>query len=241
MQGGVMQAFSLHLADDEGSSRASAKLTIQDVWTTVEETLQVPHDAIDGVQQRSAKRWDVTLQPHAFEIYKRIRDEQMGSEIRINTGKSVTISNPYEIITGVTVRKVPMYWSKQRVLQIFSKYGTVKSIKKERYRTADANGTTFEGLWNGNLYIQMILKERIPSGITIADTNIEIYYRSQEPTCRTCGLMGHKFYECRTPKTQRTNIFNLDDFPNLTQRQPPQDEIPEENTAQNTSGNDIDN
>ena len=65
-----------------------------------------------------------------------------------------------------------MYWSQHRVLGIFSRYGNVRSIKKEMYRDIDADGTTFSGLWNGNLRIQMVLKQRIPLGITISNTAI---------------------------------------------------------------------
>ena len=177
------------------------------------------HDRIDGIQQRNNKRWDVTLHPQSYETYSIIKRVHMGTEILLPTWKLVSIIDPQEVTTEVIVRKIPMFWSQHRVLNIFSKYGTVKNIKKERYRTTDADGTSFGGLWNGNLRISMVLKDRIPSGITISGISIEIFHRNQQPTCRTCGLVGHKFYECKTPRTERNNMFDIADFPDLPSRQ----------------------
>ena len=206
-----------------GNGSVPAKLDIKDVWSAVVKTLMVTHDMIDGVQQRSNRRWDVTLHPQAHQVYNRIKMTymHMDKEIKTRTGRVVKITDPLEVVTEVTVRKVPMYWSQQRVYSIFSKYGVVKSIKKERYRSADAEGTSFAGLWNGNLRIQMIVKNRIPSGITLSDITIEIFHKNQEPTCRKCGYSGHTFYECTTPMPERMNVFDMDDFPLLPTRQSP--------------------
>ena len=187
---------------------AAGKLDIKEVWHTVDRVLQVTHAHIDGVQQRNAWRWDVTLFPECQDTLDRIKFEYMDSEIQICNDKSVKIFDPLETVTEVTVRKVPMYWSYQRIVNIFSSYGSIKHIKKETYRNQDAEGTSFSGKWNGNLRIQMVIRSKLPSGITISDETIEIFHRNQEHTCRTCGLTGHKFYECDTPRPQRLNIFN---------------------------------
>ena len=195
------------------------KLDIKDVWYVVERILKVTHAQIDGVQPRTAKRWDVTLFPRYENICNGIKADYMDQNIPLYLGKVVRILDPLEIVTEVTVRKAPMWWTEHRIREIFSRYGTVKSIKKERYRDMDAEGTSFGGLWNGNRRIHMVIRNDIPSGITISETTLEIFHRGQHPTCRTCGMTGHKFYQCRTPKQQRENIFDEDEFPNLPNRQ----------------------
>ena len=199
-----------------------AKLDIKELWYTVDIILKVTHAHIDGVQQRNSRRWDVTLFPECQDTLDRIKYEHMDSEIHTCNGKIVRIIDPLEIVTEVTVRKVPMYWSYQRIVNIFSTYGSIKHMEKERYRDSDAEGTELSGKWNGNLRIQMIIRSKLPSGITISDETLEIFHRNQEHTCSTCGLTGHTFYECTTPKSQRLNIFDLDDFPGIPARPQPQ-------------------
>ena len=129
------------------------KLDIKEMWHTVDRILKVTHAHIDGVQQRKARRWDVTLFPECQDTLDRIKFEHMDSEIQTSNGKVVRIFDPLETVTEVTVRKVPMYWSYQRIVNIFSSYGNIKHIKKERYRDSDAKGTSLSGKWNGNLRI----------------------------------------------------------------------------------------
>ena len=219
--------FSVQAVQTTHSGRDAApgvKLDIKDVWSIVDQSMKVTHEQIDGVQQLSNRRWDVTLHPQARDVYTRLQIDFMDREITTSTGKLVKITDPLENITEVTVRKVPMHWNQRRVPTIFSKYGTIKHIRKERYRQQDAEGTTFIGLWNGSLRIKMVVRTPIPSGLTIADTTLEIFYRNQQPTCRTCGLIGHKFYECETQTVDRINVFNMGDFPELPtgQQQAPQ-------------------
>ena len=192
---------------------------MQEVWFTVSRILKVDHSKIDGVQQRSIRRWDVTLFPQYQSTFDRLKFDFMDSELRICNDKIVRIIDPLETVTEVTVRKVPMYWSNMRIVKIFEGYGVIKNIRKERYSNEDAEGTPFVGLWNGNLHIKMVLRTKIPSGITISGETIEIFHRDQDHTCRTCGLPGHKFFECRTPKAERLNVFSLEDFPPGVTRQ----------------------
>ena len=211
-------SFSVQAVVPHGSVGVT-KLDMKDVWSAVEQEMGITHDHIDGVQQWSNRRWDITLQPQSQEIYNNIQIGYMEKQFRTATGKLVKITDPLETVTEITVRKVPMYWSQHRVLAIFSKYGIVKHMRKERYRHTDAEGTTFTGLWNGNLRIQMVIKAAIPSGITISGVTLQIFHYGQQPTCRTCGIVGHLFYECKTPRPQRRNVFNLEDFPELPTRQ----------------------
>ena len=78
------------------------------------------HAQIDGVQSRSFRRWDVTLFPEFQDTLDRIKCEHMDTELQICNGKVVRILDPLETITEVIVRKVPMYWSQQRIINIFS-------------------------------------------------------------------------------------------------------------------------
>ena len=81
-----------------GTAAAAVKLDIKDVWSAVEQYMQVTHDQIDGVQQLSNRRWDVTLQPQARNVYNRVKIEYMDRELTTSTGKLVKIVDHLENI-----------------------------------------------------------------------------------------------------------------------------------------------
>ena len=73
--------------DDE----PAVKLDIKDVWSAVEQSMLVTHDKIDGVQQLSNRRWDVTLHPQARDVYTRVKVDFIDKEFTTRTGKLVKI------------------------------------------------------------------------------------------------------------------------------------------------------
>ena len=73
------------------------------------------HDQIDNVQQHSNRRWYVTPHPQEHEVYTEITCiKKLEHELE----KIVKITDPLEMITTVTVHKVSMYLSQQKVIYL---------------------------------------------------------------------------------------------------------------------------
>ena len=163
-------------------------------------------DNIVGVQNISNNRVVIKVVPHKFE---EIMDEYEDKEIVINAGvvRVINLSNSFSY---VSIRNAPFELENDILQELFSRYGKVYEMRMNRFSTGP-----FTGLFNGVRTAKMIIKQNIPSSVTIRGHNIAFLYNGQIKTCFKCGLTGHLAKDCEVAKAGRPNIFEEEDFPEI--------------------------
>ena len=208
--------FRVNLVRDPNNR--NAQLYIQDVYEFVEYEMEVSYEDIVGLQRRGLHSYDVMIKREEYDKYIDTLNGFKDRKIELSNRKIVTVINPYEQLTYVVVRGFPMHWEIEKMNRIMSYYGEIRQVINERYNAKATEGTRYYGKWNGNIRYKMKLRTRIPCGLTVCDERLQIYYPEQEQACRKCDLGGHKWFNCKTPFRERTNIFNMEDFPELDEQ-----------------------
>lgn len=96
----------------------------------------------------------------------------------------------------VSVLDLPYGIPGDQVSTTMSKFGQVDSVIAEAHK----------GVYTGTRIVKMILRDAIPSRITIAGHTCTIFYRGQVRSCFRCGNAGHEAKKC----PQRENSQNHD-------------------------------
>ena len=112
-------------------------------------------------------------------------------------------------IKYVSVVGIPFEVPDRVVVEIMSRFGTVKDIKMNFYQQ------NLQGIANGTRCVKMIVQKDIPSCIKIGNKAINISYSGQLKTCYKCGYSTHIGSECTTEGNERINIWNDENFPLL--------------------------
>ena len=227
--------FRINLVRDPNNR--NAQLYIQDVYELVEYEIEVSYEDVVGVQRRGLHSFDIMIKREEYAKYIDILNGFKDRKIELSNGKIVTVINPYERLTYVVVRGFPMHWEIEKMNRIISYYGEIRQVINERYSAKAAEGTRYDGKWNGNIKYKMKLRTRIPCGITVCDERLQVYYPEQEQACRKCDLRGHKWFNCKTPFRERRNIFNMEDFPELDEEIIRGSILRNRNTEENENGN----
>ena len=203
----------------------------------VEYEIEVSYEDVVGVQRRGLHSFDIMIKREEYAKYIDILNGFKDKKIELSNGKIVTVINPYERLTYVVVRGFPMHWEIEKMNRIISYYGEIRQVINERYSAKAAEGTRYDGKWNGNIKYKMKLRTRIPCGLTVCDERLQVYYPEQEQACRKCDLRGHKWFNCKTPFRERRNIFNMEDFPELDEEIIRGSILRNRNTEENENGN----
>ena len=207
--------LGVELVDVPSSTpKASQFISVQDIHEVLHHVMKLKPTDLEGLQKNSPKpgRYDVYVK--SMEIYNsKNLNRLLYKKAKLCSGKTVLITKAFEETRSVRVKRMPMFWKCDKVKRIFSWYGDIHSVEREKWKTYDDfNG--YGGLWNGTYLIQMVVRRDIPSTITIAGHRLEVFYKGQPGTCWRCGG-DHLKSECTTPWRYFTNRFDIDDFPVL--------------------------
>ena len=197
-------------------------LKLSDVRELVKERLGVEDEELSGVQ-KFGKRFEFFVK-EAKTFYLKNLSNCLNKKYTLRNGKVVELTQAYEETTVVRVTKLPMYFTVPKLERIIGSYGKIKNIEEEQWR-ANAEGNDYDGLWNGNYRIRMIVEKPIPSTLEVDRRKFEIFYPGQDQTCFRCGK-AHMISQCRTPYGKRINNFKLSDFPPLSDPLPPLPPLP---------------
>ena len=188
-------------------------LYISDIYDVLIGRIGLDVDDIEGVQQQgpSPKSFEVLIASARVWNSKNM-DRYIGKKFDLGYGRIVTIDRPYEQLTHVIVKRIPMHWTRESLSKIFSWYGTVKRISRDSWRNRGTEDQHFNGRWNGSYKVAMKVTRAIPSSITVEGQRIEVHYRNQGLSCWRCGL-AHAKRDCETNWRDYVNRFNsFNDF-----------------------------
>ena len=120
--------FSIELVD---STSQHQSLYIEDIHEILINKMNLEHDDIEGVQSQgpSSKSFEVMISSMTVWNNKNISDA-LGKKINLSLRRVVIIDRPYEDLTHVIVKRIPMFWGPDKLQKIFNWYGNVKKIKK---------------------------------------------------------------------------------------------------------------
>ena len=118
-------------------------------------------------------------------------------------GKEITVSvkdhNFKE--TFVRIGDVPFEIHLDCVKTALQQFGTVLSIRRDKYKKGPENGY-FE-CFNGWITAKIAKSKEIPSYLKIGESQAFVKYPGQPETCRACGVIGHKANACPAIKVAR--------------------------------------
>ena len=90
------------------------------------EGIQVKTSNLDGY----AKSFEVKIS--SMEVWQRVGlDDYIGKSSKISYNRTIRIDRPYENLTHVIVKGVPMFWTKAKLEKLFNWYGRVKILQKD--------------------------------------------------------------------------------------------------------------
>ena len=89
----------------------------------------------------------------------------------------------------VYLRDCPPEVPNDVVLQFFSSYGVVHSVKRSKH-------AAFPVLHDGNRVVRMSLSKDIPSAVYVAGFDCRVWYARQPPQCSICNKSGHRNRDC---------------------------------------------
>ena len=190
-------------------------LDYNDVYEVLEKFLHLHPDDLEALQMHGPNPRRVDVSTRSIGIWS-TRDlfTQINKKFALSSGKNVTICRPYDDYTDIRVKRIPLFWSTEKIKRIFNFYGEVKSIVEERIKAPDTH-KDYSGLRNGNYKLKMNLKRAIPSTLIISDHKFEIWYKGQVPSCWRCGK-AHRKSDCRTKFDNFVNKFSYDEFPEIS-------------------------
>ena len=189
-------------------------LKLSDVREVIKDKLGLLPEELSGVQ-KIGKRYEFGIK-QSKTFYDKNVLSFVDKKYTLTSGKIIELTQAYEESTTVRVTKMPMYFSYDKVQRIFTKYGTLKKIEEEKWKVGTDDPNDYDGLWNGNYRIKMIVEKPIPSTLEVDGRRFEIFYPGQDKTCFRCGR-DHliSVAGCQTPRSKHVNRFVMDDFPPL--------------------------
>lgn len=174
----------------------------------------------------------VFIQMTSFEVACRYEEEHNLKHAFPFKGKKFAIHVYVDRgLTTVRVHDLPPTVSNTTVHEFMQQFGTVSSVSKERWKHY------FPGIFNGVRIIHIILKQPIPSYITISGFQTYCSYIGQQSTCRVCSKAAHPKQKCAEstaipscskPSTHTkpaSEAISETDFPPLTTGQGPSSTI----------------
>lgn len=191
------------------------RLGENDIYEVLESIMDLePEEDLETIQMLSphSRRVDIATKCEAVWREKDLFSF-MDKQFELENGKIVLISRPFEELTSVNVKRIPIFWKKELVERIFSWYGTVKSASKEYFRSSSRNN--YKHIYNGNWKIKMKIHKAMPSTLIVQQSKFEIYYFGQDQTCWRCGR-AHQNADCKVwAYKDYINRFDLEAFPEL--------------------------
>ena len=96
-------------------------LYISDIWDVLVGRMDLELEEIEGVQSQgpSPKSFEILIASEQIWLDKNV-DTYIGRKFSLGFGGSVTIERPYEQLTQVIVKRVPMCWTRDFLQKIFS-------------------------------------------------------------------------------------------------------------------------
>ncbi|KAL3277850.1 hypothetical protein HHI36_013191 [Cryptolaemus montrouzieri] len=85
----------------------------------------------------------------------------------------------------------PIELSNNKIKDFLTRFGVVKYIRNEKY-----NGDALYKIENGIITAVIIIKNKIPSYITIDGLTLLVTYPNQQMTCMICDGIGHEKRDC---------------------------------------------
>ena len=166
--------FSVALVDPKDHE----SLYMSDVYEILIKRIGLRQDEIEGLQAHGSapKVFDVMVK--SLDIWgSRGIGSYIGRRYNLPNGRKVTVDTPYETLTQVIVKGVPMFWNREKMLRLFSWYGKVKKLSRDSWRKRDEDEKQFNGTWNGSYKVTM-------GGLGILTDSVVPYFR---PCFRVCS------------------------------------------------------
>ena len=210
---GKERMFSVELVD--GPRYGS--LYISDMHKLLCECIGLKMSEIVGLQQKVKDRDGLIkcfeVMVSSMDVWQRVGlDNIIGKTTVISYNRTIKVDRPYENLTYVVVKGVPMFWTKTKLEKLFNHYGRVKSLMKDTWNNKADSEQQFNGSWNGSYKVAMQVTKVIPSSLTVAGVRVEVHYRDQGISCWRCG-MSHRRSECDTQYKDFINRFeSFDEF-----------------------------
>ena len=197
----------------DSANQEQQSLYIPDIYDILIGKMLLDVSEIEGLQQQgpAPTSFEVLISSIGVWTLKGI-DRFIGKKFSLSNGRNVVIDRPYEQLTHVIIKRVPMCWNRDTLNRIFNWYGTVKRVSRDVWRNRDETEQQFNGTWNGSYRIVMKVSRAIPSSISVEGQRIEVHYRDQGISCWRCGL-SHLKKDCKTHYKEYVNRFrSLNEF-----------------------------
>ena len=165
------------------------------------------HDIL-GVQ--NLNRSKIVIKMNSNTVFENVMREFEDRILVFSSTRQVKVINLSASYSYVSIRNAPFEMDDGVLINILSRYGKVDSVRHNKFSVGP-----FEGLYNGVRTAKMRIRENIPSSCTISGHNVSFMYNGQVKTCFKCGLNGHLVKDCTTAISERVNIFDDDDFPEI--------------------------
>lgn len=101
--------------------------------------------------------------------------------------------------TYVRLLDVPFETSGEAVKAALQPYGSVLSIRREKYMSSEEND--YFPVLTGTVTVRITLEKHVPSYLQVSDQRVVVKYTGQPPTCMICNKTGHMAVACPAKKT----------------------------------------
>jgi len=114
---------------------------------------------------------------------------------------TVSVKDPNFKETFVRIGDVPFEIHLDCIKTALQQFGTVLSIRRDKYKKGPENG--YYECFNGWITAKIAKSKDIPSYLKIGESQAFVKYPGQPETCRACNVIGHKANVCPAMKAAR--------------------------------------
>ena len=140
----------------------------------------------------------VALKFHHEKDYEDFMRNSRGRRAAVVEGivAEIYIRSSQQLDHFVRLASLPFSTTDEEIQKALGKYGEVRMITRDRYKTSDPNRDYFEG-FNGYATVRMQMEKDIPEVLQFEAGKVKISYQGQPTICYKCRKPGHLSMECR--------------------------------------------
>ena len=148
----------------------------------------------------------VALKFHHEKDYEDFMRNSRGRRAAVVEGivAEIYIRSSQQLDHFVRLASLPFSTTDEEIQKALGKYGEVRMITRDRYKTSDPNRDYFEG-FNGYATVRMQMEKDIPEVLQFEAGKVKISYQGQPTICYKCRKPGHLSMECREEPEEETN------------------------------------
>ena len=130
----------------DSASQEQQSLYIPDIYDILIGKMLLDVSEIEGLQQQgpAPTSFEVLISSIGVWTLKGI-DRFIGKKFSLSNGRNVVIDRPYEQLTHVIIKRVPMCWNRDTLDRIFNWYGAVKRVSRDVWWNRDKDEQHFNG------------------------------------------------------------------------------------------------